>query len=53
MELRVFESPKEEWDEFSLRYTDLIFYQSVWSRVLKKGLGGQPLYLSEGRGPAT
>jgi hypothetical protein len=44
MELKVFESPGEEWDEFACRYTDLIFYQSVWSRVLKEGLGGQPLY---------
>jgi hypothetical protein len=44
MELNVFESPGKEWDEFTSRYTDLIFYQSVWSGVLKKGLGGQPLY---------
>ena len=44
MELKLFESPGEEWDEFASRYTDLIFYQSVWSEVLKKGLGGQPLY---------
>ena len=51
MELKVFESPGEEWDEFASRYTDLIFYQSPWSEVLKKGLGGQPLYfcLREGR----
>jgi lipid II:glycine glycyltransferase (peptidoglycan interpeptide bridge formation enzyme) len=50
MELKVFESPGQEWDEFASRYTDLIFYQSVWSEVLKKGLGGQPLYfcLKEG-----
>jgi hypothetical protein len=50
MELKVFELPGEEWDEFASRYTDLIFYQSVWSEVLKKGLGGQPLYfyLKEG-----
>jgi hypothetical protein len=50
MELKVFQSPGEEWDEFASRYTDLIFYQSVWSRVLKEGLGGQPLYfcLQEG-----
>jgi len=44
MELNVFESPGQEWDEFASRYTDLIFYQSVWSQVLKQGLGGQPLY---------
>jgi len=44
MELKVFESPGKEWDEFASRCTDLIFYQSVWSRVLKEGLGGQPLY---------
>jgi len=44
MELKVFESPGKEWDEFASRHTDLIFYQSVWSRVLKEGLGGQPLY---------
>lgn len=44
MELKVFDSPGKEWDEFSSRYTDLIFYQSVWSMVLKEGLGGQPLY---------
>lgn len=44
MELKVFESPGKEWDEFASRYTDLVFYQSVWSEVLKKGLGGQPLY---------
>jgi serine/alanine adding enzyme len=50
MELKVFESPGKEWDEFASRYTDLIFYQSVWSQVLKEGLGGQPLYfyLKEG-----
>jgi hypothetical protein len=52
MELKVFESPGKEWDEFASRYTDLIFYQSVWSRVLKQGLGGQPLYfyLKDGGG---
>ncbi len=44
MELGIFESPGKEWDEFASRHTDLIFYQSVWSDVLKKGLGGQPLY---------
>ena len=44
MELGVFESPGKEWDEFVSRYTDLIFYQSIWSRVLKEGLRGQPLY---------
>jgi hypothetical protein len=44
MELRVLESPGKEWDEFASRYTGLIFYQSVWSQVLKEGLGGQPLY---------
>jgi hypothetical protein len=44
MELKVFESPGKEWDEFACRYTDLIFYQSVWSPVLEEGLGGQPLY---------
>ena len=44
MELNVFESPGKEWDEFASRHTDLIFYQSAWGRVLKEGLGGQPLY---------
>src|SRR5512136_1175577 len=44
MELGVFESPGKEWDEFAFQYTDLIFYQSIWSEVLKRGLGGQPLY---------
>jgi len=44
MELGFFESPGKEWDEFVLRYTDLIFYQSIWSQVLKEGLRGQPLY---------
>jgi hypothetical protein len=44
MELKVFESPGKEWDEFASQFTDLIFYQSVWSQVLKEGLGGQPLY---------
>jgi len=44
MELNVFESPGKEWDEFASRHTDLIFYQSAWSRVLREGLGGQPLY---------
>ena len=44
MELNVFESPGKEWDEFASWHTDLIFYQSAWSRVLKEGLGGQPLY---------
>lgn len=44
MELKVLESPGKEWDEFASRYTDLIFYRSVWSQVLREGLGGQPLY---------
>ena len=44
VELEILESPGEEWDAFASRYTDLIFYQSLWSRVLRKGLGGQPLY---------
>jgi hypothetical protein len=44
MELEIFDSPGKEWDEFASRYTDLVFYQSVWSQVLKEGLGGQPLY---------
>ena len=44
MELGVFDSPGKEWDEFASRYTDLVFYQSIWSEVLRKGLGGQPLY---------
>jgi hypothetical protein len=50
MELGVLESPGEEWDEFAARYTDLIFYQSIWSQVLQKGFGGQLLYfcLKEG-----
>ena len=50
MELKVFETPGREWDEFASRHTDLIFYQSVWSELLRKGLGGQPLYfyLKEG-----
>jgi serine/alanine adding enzyme len=50
MGIRIFESPGKEWDEFASRYTDLIFYQSVWSKVLGKGLGGRPLYfyLKEG-----
>jgi hypothetical protein len=50
MELGVFYSPGKEWDEFASRYTDLVFCQSIWSEVLRKGLGGQPLYfyLKEG-----
>jgi hypothetical protein len=44
MELGVFETPSQEWDEFVSRYTDLVFYQSFWSEVLKRGLGGHPLY---------
>jgi lipid II:glycine glycyltransferase (peptidoglycan interpeptide bridge formation enzyme) len=50
MELRVLESPGQEWDEFVSRYTDLIFYQSLWGEVLRQGLGGTPLYyiLKEG-----
>jgi hypothetical protein len=50
MELKVIETPGREWDEFASRHTDLIFYQSVWSEALRKGLGGQPLYfyLQEG-----
>jgi serine/alanine adding enzyme len=50
MELNCFESPGREWDEFASQYTDSIFYQSIWSEVLRKGLGGQPLYfyLKEG-----
>jgi serine/alanine adding enzyme len=50
VEIGVFESPGKEWDEFVSRYSDLIFYQSAWSGILKKGFGGQPLYfyLKEG-----
>lgn len=50
MELKAFESPGKEWDEFASRYTDLIFYQSIWREVLRRGLGGQPpyFYLKEG-----
>ncbi len=50
MELGCFESPGKEWDEFASRHTDLIFYRSLWSEVLKNGLGGTPLYfyLKEG-----
>ncbi len=44
MELSILERPGREWDEFASRHTDLIFYQSVWSEVLRKGLGGHPLY---------
>jgi hypothetical protein len=44
MELKVFESPGPEWDDFASRHTDLVFYQSIWGEVLRKGLGGQPLY---------
>jgi len=44
MKLGLFETPGKEWDEFASRHTDLIFYQSIWSRVLKEGLEGQPLY---------
>lgn len=44
MEIKITESPGQEWDEFASRYTDLIFYQSIWSEVLKRGLGGKPLY---------
>lgn len=44
MELKVFESPGTKWDDFASRHTDLVFYQSIWSEVLRKGLGGQPLY---------
>ncbi len=40
----MFESPGKEWDEFASRYSDLIFYQSIWSEVLRQGLGGHPLY---------
>jgi len=39
MELKVFESPGEEWDVFASRYTDLIFYQSIWSEVLRRERG--------------
>lgn len=46
MELRVLESPGPEWDEFTSRYTDLIFYQSSWSEVLRQGLRGTPLYFT-------
>ena len=46
MELRVLESPGREWDEFISRYTDLIFYQSSWSGVLREGLGGTSLYFA-------
>ena len=52
MELGVFETPGQEWDEFVSRHTDLIFYQSFWSEVLKRGLGEGPrplyFYLREG-----
>jgi hypothetical protein len=52
-ELKVFESPGEEWDAFASRYTDLIFYQAAWAEVLKKGLGCRPLYFCLREGGET
>lgn len=46
MEFVISEQPGAEWDAFVERHTDLIFYTSLWSEVLKKGLGGQPCYMS-------
>ncbi len=44
MEFGVFEDPGREWDEFASRYTDLIFYQSLWGEVLRRGMRAKPLY---------
>lgn len=38
------ENPGEEWDRFVEKHTDVLFYYSIWSRVLKEGLGGRPYY---------
>lgn len=40
------ENPGREWDLFARKRTDVLFYHSVWSDVLKDGLGGRPYYLS-------
>lgn len=45
MVFEVTENPGEEWDRFVEKHTDVLFYYSTWSRVLKEGLGGRPYYL--------
>lgn len=44
MKLELTENPGEEWDQFVEKHTDVLFYYSLWSKVLKEGLGGRPYY---------
>jgi hypothetical protein len=44
MTFEVTEKPGKEWDRFVAQQTDIIFYYSVWSDVLKEGLGGRLCY---------
>jgi hypothetical protein len=44
MNIRVFDHPTKEWDEFASHHSNLIFHQSRWGEILQKGLGEKPLY---------
>jgi hypothetical protein len=44
MKFEITETPGAEWDEFVCRYTDVLFYYSIWGEVLKQGLGGRLHY---------
>lgn len=43
MEIRCFEDDFQEWDEFVSRFTTSLFCQSIWTEILREGLGAHPL----------
>lgn len=44
MQLEIIENPGREWDDFAERYSDIIFFRSIWGEVLKDGLGASLNY---------
>lgn len=50
MTIEMTDNPGGGWDRFAAGHTDLIFYTSSWSHVLRDGLGGTPCYLSRSQG---
>lgn len=45
MNFIVSENPGIEWDKFVSQHTDVLFCSSLWSEVLRQGLGGKPCYM--------
>ena len=44
MEFEVIENPGKEWDDFAAKFSEMVFFRSVWGRVLAEGLGARPYY---------